>query len=252
VELESKLEKEIARYGASRIKGVKNPTDGEMRAALQGNGMNLKYIDNPPFYICKIAIYYNPEAISLVEEQVEDLCLIALDVSKGEAMKFIKPEYQTVAIVEKAVSLKSKNMIFVNDYLVTVKLFKLALAKDYTRIQYWGQYFFYPMPRDVKEFAIDVDAFSIEFIKDQDKGLIRKAILKDPSTIYVANYKLFDDELRLLALGGILTLGGKIAYTESATRVQKLLNIFPGYRKEDDVSSYIRRLKTKKKLKELL
>ena len=96
------------------LKDKKDPDYNYIIECLKRDGMELKYVKKQRLEFCTIAIYRNPYALSVVIDQTDHLCQMAMDI---DIMTFCCIRYPTKELVEYALKIDPEIWKYINKEL---------------------------------------------------------------------------------------------------------------------------------------
>jgi len=224
------LENTIRKYGGHHIKGVKNPSEKAIIAALESNPYNIEFIDNPSEKVCKIA----------------------LTSSSGRVLSKIAMKYHTKEIVELAVKTYGRAITYARLDLITIDLFKLAIKENYDVFDSYHTFFKRtPMSTELKEFAIDQQPLNLRFVAEPTEELCLRAVKYSYLAFEYVPSELKTLNVEILALKNLITTYDKAANINKQSLKYQFKKLFPLKKLDDSFTEYLRHLE-KEKLKEKL
>ena len=178
------------------IKYIKNPTEETKRASCKKCARSIECIENPSDELKEMVIRNNPDDIRYVENPNQDLCLFAINESRGYAIFHIKnptPQMQMLAykyradafrfienpseeLCLEAVIKNGMNLQYIKNPTEEMKM--IAVKQDPIMIQQVKN-----PSKELLEAAVKANPYGIKFIKDPDNELITLSIKEYPKNI---------------------------------------------------------------------
>lgn len=172
-------------------------TDKLCRQALQYNGILLKCITKQTYDMRKMAVSSNPHAIYYVDEQSEDLCIMALNDDAYGTFKWIRPENLTLNVCLHAISIDPKFLGDIENQ--SEELCLMSLECDPYCIKYIRN-----STEEMNLMAVINNGYLLSDIKKQTENICEKAVMNNIDSIKYAKYQNDDLCLYVVNQDGLL------------------------------------------------